>query len=560
MEGHGDVETAIQAGLPKSVCVGGTSFTDYHVIELSRMGITDIALCMDGDARGQESLDRMLDKFTSHREFSIHVISIPENLDPDDYIRKYGIERFERLRRWSAFEWRLNRFPYDFDKEEVCERMTPLILNEPNNIKRESMCKQLSEFSGVRLKAIQRQLDNILNYEEAQIKQKEDAHVRQVLNEVQERDSDPAILFEAAAEEIKRLRSTTCEDLHSEEELVSYIEEIRDKFDNREPGLLGFETGWDIFDEAFSGIPKEDVMITFAGDANTGKTGLMFNLAYRIAKCNEDVLVLFLSIDDSRQQAIPRLVALSAGLQIRQVTHPTEFVKTDEDMEKLEAGWKDIKGLINSNRFSIKDVSQGTTLNFAENWIRWNQERYPDKQVLFFLDNFHKLSDEYHKDERIRFKHASARIHQMKNKLHISAICTMEIRKLMNTGGSKRPQLADIAESKQMEFDNNMIGMIYNDLHAKRQNSEIIWMEDKDGVPVKKPIVEIDIQKNKITDFKGTLYYKFAPERSVFYECREDEVDESRGVYKNTLKQMQDRRNPSKPDSPFMSSKEVGEW
>ena len=136
----------------------------------------------------------------------------------------------------------------------------------------------------------------------------------------------------------------------------------------------------------------------------------------------------------------------------------------------------------------------------------------------------------------------------------------MEIRKLMNTGGSKRPQLADIAESKQMEFDNNMIGMIYNDLHAKRQNSEIIWMEDKDGVPVKKPIVEIDIQKNKITDFKGTLYYKFAPERSVFYECREDEVDESRGVYKNTLKQMQDRRNPSKPDSPFMSSKEVGEW
>ena len=392
------------------------------------------------------------------------------------------------------------------------------------------------------------------------IKERENATVRQVLNEIKEKDGDPVVIFEIAAENLKRLRSSTSDDLHSSDELISYIYEVKEKFETRQPGLLGFETGWEIFDEAFSGIPKEDAMITFAGDANTGKTGLMFNLAYRLAKHNDDILVLFMSIDDSRQQAIPRLVALAAGLEIRQVTHPSQYITTEEEQAKLEAGWKEIMGFINNDKFSIKDVSQGTTLNFAENWIRWTQEKHPNKQVIFFLDNFHKLNDEYHKDERVRFKHASARIHQMKNKLHISAICTMETRKFLGTSASKRPQLADIAESKQMEFDNNMIGMIYNDLHARRQNADVIWMEDKGGQQVRKPIVEVDIQKNKITDFKGTLYYKFSPEHSVFYECPEDEADESKVLYKSALKHMKDRKDPQKPYSPFMSSTEVGEW
>ena len=563
-EGYPDWVTAQKYGLENSCAIGGTALTYEHINLLKELGIKEIVLCLDGDKSGQDKTEKLLDEhFSGEESFRIHIVKLPDDkdqCDPDDFLDKNKLEDFQKLPRMDAFEWRLSRFSYDFDKENVCDLMIPLILNEPNNIKRETMCKTLSEFAGVRLKAIQRQLDTILNYEEAHIKEKENATVRQVMNEIKEKDGDPVVIFEVAAESLKRLRSATSDDLHSEGELISYLYEVKDKFETREPGLLGFETGWEMFDDAFSGIPKEDVMITFAGDANTGKTGLMFNLAYRLAKNNDDVLVLFMSIDDSRQQALPRLVAIAAGLEIRQVTHPSEHLSTDEDKKKLEAGWKEIMSFIDDKKFSIKDVSQGTTLNFAESWIRWNQDKYPDRRVIFFLDNFHKLSDEYHKDERVRFKHASARIHQMKNKLHISAICTMETRKFIGTSNSKRPQLADIAESKQMEFDNNMIGMIYNDMHARRQGADVVWMEEKGGQLVKKPIVEVDIQKNKITDFKGTLFYKFSPEHSVFYECKEDDVDESRGTYKRALKHVQDRRDPSPQSALFASSKEVSEW
>ena len=111
-----------------------------------------------------------------------------------------------------------------------------------------------------------------------------------------------------------------------------------------------------------------------------------------------------------------------------------------------------------------------------------------------------------------------------------------------------------------MEFDNNMIGMIYNDVHARRDAAEAVWVEEKNGETIKKPIVELDIQKNKVTDFKGTLYFKMSPEHSIFYECTRGEVDSLRSTYKAALKSFSDKRNPGRPEKSFISSSEVDPW
>jgi replicative DNA helicase len=295
-------------------------------------------------------------------------------------------------------------------------------------------------------------------------------------------------------------------------------------------------------------------MITFAGDANVGKTGFMFELALRLAKLNENIMVLFMSIDDSRQQAIARLVALESGLRINQVSHPLQNIHTDEERITLESGWRSIRKLVEENKFSIKDNTHGNTLDFAEGWIRWAKENYPDREIAFFLDNFHKLGDERSQDERIRFKHASARIHAMKNKLHFTAICTMEIRKFVG-GASQRPVLQDISESKQMEYDNNLIGMVYSDLHAKRQEAKVFWTELIDGVSVDKPVIEIDIQKNKISEFKGELYYKFSPEHSKFMESTGQEVADWKREYQSALQHVMDKKFPDGGENPFISGK-----
>ena len=71
---------------------------------------------------------------------------------------------------------------------------------------------------------------------------------------------------------------------------------------------------------------------------------------------------------------------------------------------------------------------------------------------------------------------------------------------------------------------------------------------------VKKPVIEIDVQKNKISEYKGVLYYKFSPEYSKFFECSGEEVYAWKKEYETVLKQVKDKRYPDEGDNPFLGS------
>jgi DNA primase catalytic core len=556
-EGYPDYVTAHKRGIKNVCAIGGTALTREHIDLIKHLGISDIILALDGDEAGQNRTESLLDQYFGGDEtLRVRILKIGnsgDQYDPDDFLEKHGAEAFRNLPMLSPFQWRLERFSYDSRPEDICDKMIPFIISDPNEVHREMMAKELAEKTGVRLKTVFKQVDKMINAEEAQKDGVVQTKIRQLIDDLRINRGDPATLLEVTAEELRQIHSDAQEDNNSSIEVVSFIDTARRVFEERKPGLQGWTSGYLNLDNSISGIPKEDSMITFAGDANVGKTGFMFELALRLAKNNENIMVLFMSIDDSRQQAIARLVALESGLKINQVSHPIQNTLLEEERQSLDVGWRSIRKLVEDGKFSIKDNSHGNTLDFAEGWIRWVRENYPEKEICFFLDNFHKLGDEKSKEERIRFKHASARIHAMKNKLHFTAICTMELRKFIGSGGAQRPSLQDISESKQMEYDNNMIGMVYSDVHARRQDAKVFWMDSSSGDEVKKPVFEIDIQKNKISEFKGTLYYKFSPEYSKFYEESGEEMAEWRREYEQALKQVKDKRFPDGGANPFIS-------
>ena len=116
---------------------------------LRELGYFDIIFCLDGDFAGQNKTEVLLDKyFAGTRDIQLRVINLPDSKDPDDFFRDHTLEDFNNLERWTAFEWRLNRCPESDDSEDVCEKMIPLIVNEPNIIRRDAMCRQLGGFTG----------------------------------------------------------------------------------------------------------------------------------------------------------------------------------------------------------------------------------------------------------------------------------------------------------------------------------------------------------------------------------------------------------------------------
>ena len=95
VEGYMDVISMYQAGFRRAVASMGTSLTKEQAVKLSRLTDT-VYICYDGDAAGQHATVRGLD-ILDQAGLHVMVMTVPEKLDPDEYIKKYGSDAFEKL-------------------------------------------------------------------------------------------------------------------------------------------------------------------------------------------------------------------------------------------------------------------------------------------------------------------------------------------------------------------------------------------------------------------------------------------------------------------------------
>ncbi|TPE69112.1 DNA primase [Halalkalibacterium halodurans] len=93
-EGYVDVIAAWKAGVTNGVATLGTSLTEEQARMIRRNAET-VIICNDGDAAGAEATFRSAD-LLQQEGCHVKVAMIPDGLDPDDYIQKYGAERFKK--------------------------------------------------------------------------------------------------------------------------------------------------------------------------------------------------------------------------------------------------------------------------------------------------------------------------------------------------------------------------------------------------------------------------------------------------------------------------------
>lgn len=95
VEGYMDVLTLAQAGIRNTVATLGTSLTTAHVNVLLRR-CHDLVLCFDGDAAGRQAARRAMENtLPALREgMQVQFRFLPEDHDPDSYIRDQGAQAF----------------------------------------------------------------------------------------------------------------------------------------------------------------------------------------------------------------------------------------------------------------------------------------------------------------------------------------------------------------------------------------------------------------------------------------------------------------------------------
>jgi DNA primase len=109
VEGYTDVVMAHQYGVRNVVAPLGTAMTEQHVTTLRRFA-DKIVLLFDADTAGDTAVNRAVELFLT-QPIEIAIASMPEGVDPDEYLIANGAEAFEQVLATAsdalAFKWKL---------------------------------------------------------------------------------------------------------------------------------------------------------------------------------------------------------------------------------------------------------------------------------------------------------------------------------------------------------------------------------------------------------------------------------------------------------------------
>ena len=179
-EGYLDVISLHQAGFTNAVASLGTAFTSQHANVLKRY--TDqVILTYDSDGAGVKAALRAI-PILKEVGMSIKVLNMKPYKDPDEFIKKYGRERFAMLLDGSAdpTEFQLKKAAANYDLRDSAGRLNYLkdaidILARKGvtPTARDVYAGRLAEETGVGKKAILEQMNDVLRSTQRRDRRKE---------------------------------------------------------------------------------------------------------------------------------------------------------------------------------------------------------------------------------------------------------------------------------------------------------------------------------------------------------------------------------------------------
>ena len=136
MEGFMDVIRAYTVGIKNVIAMMGTAVTDVQAHLIKRMA-KDIILCFDGDEAGAKATMACSNELLKIG-VTPKIIRLDDNLDPDEYIQKYGKEAFQRKidNPMSVMDFKLSYLKTDKDLTSPADQAKYIseIISELNKI------------------------------------------------------------------------------------------------------------------------------------------------------------------------------------------------------------------------------------------------------------------------------------------------------------------------------------------------------------------------------------------------------------------------------------------
>ncbi len=168
VEGYMDVISLHQAGVDTAVASLGTAFTQHQAWMLKKYA-EEVIMAYDADPAGQNATLRGMEILEGTGS-PIRILQIPDGKDPDEYVRKHGVEQFRTLldTALSLLEFRLLLQKRAHPGEDVEDRvhllngMADVLATHENAIEREMTMAGIAGEYKVSMESLKTEVDKRL--------------------------------------------------------------------------------------------------------------------------------------------------------------------------------------------------------------------------------------------------------------------------------------------------------------------------------------------------------------------------------------------------------------
>ncbi len=258
-------------------------------------------------------------------------------------------------------------------------------------------------------------------------------------------------------------------------EVANEALEIVERYRKEERVITGITSGFFELDNLTTGFHPSDLVI-IAARPGMGKSSFMLSMALHMAKEEKKPVVIY-SLEMSRHQLVLRALSVLSGIPLQNIRRG--FIK-DEDMEKL------ISSALDLARCEIY-IDDSPTLSTTDIRVKTRKLKKEKNVSTVFVDYLQLVRPPSRKSSRQEeVAEISRNLKALAKELDIPVIALAQLSRQVEHRSDKRPQLADLRESGQIEQDADLIIFIHRPEYYK-----------KHPAPEERGIAEIIVAKQR---------------------------------------------------------------
>ena len=317
--------------------------------------------------------------------------------------------------------------------------------------------------------------------------------------------------------------------LMSAKDLLEQINQVEEKGRQVAERFIDFGSPeWNKATESF-----EYGVFFICGAPNMGKSAIVTSKMLDVLENNNDVAVIDFTLDDTIEKRLHRLVSNRAGTRINQIAIAHDL--SEDVAERRLQAYREVSDYAANDRYAMCEI--GVLSTIEQQVAEYRARLGDDVKIVMVLDGVHNVKTQSaYVDPLSRQEEIVARIGALAKRERAAVLSTAHV---VKSRGVRSVSMDDLKGSGYSTFEANIISMVYCDIKVNRAEAQVFRIQEMPDeetgelVPTKCPVIELNIVKDKSSEFNDVIFHDFWPEQARTVEVsREMQVAYRNRIYR----------------------------